>query len=138
MSASLPGKRVISRESSATCTVSTNHACDDGCSGAADAPNSVLCLLLAQSGHGPFLRVSLSQYDVLSLSIGGGNEAARLHRPSWWRGGCLAACRAGAARRADAAHQWASARGLGRFGISGMGLGVAARGGTIRLDPREH
>src|SRR5262249_15170520 len=52
MSASLLGKRGISRENSAKCTVSTNRAYDDGCSGTVDAPNSVLCPLLAQSGHG--------------------------------------------------------------------------------------
>src|SRR5262249_4441141 len=37
MSALLHVKRGISSKSSATCTVSTNHVCDDGCSGATSA-----------------------------------------------------------------------------------------------------
>src|SRR5450759_1761831 len=51
----------------------------------------------------PLRCASLGWYAAVSL--GGSHETTRVHRPSWRRCGCLAACRARAAGRAYAARR---------------------------------
>ena len=69
------------------------------------------CLLLTQSGHGavPY-RTSFKPLRCLVLSLGGGNETARVHHASRRRGSQLAARGARAAARASAAHRRARGR----------------------------
>ena len=51
----------------------------------------------------PLRCASLGWY--VAVSLGGSHETTRVHRPSWQRCGCLAACRARAAGRAHAARR---------------------------------
>jgi hypothetical protein len=45
------------------------------------------CPLMTQSGHDPLPALFLNPIRCPVLSRGGGNEAARVHHPSWRRGG---------------------------------------------------
>ena len=63
-------------------------------------------------------------------------KTARVHRAARRRGGGMAARRARAAARADAAHRRAPARSRGRSGMSGPRRGVPAGAGAIGLDHR--
>ena len=94
------------------------------------------CLLLTQSGHWPpFQCASLSRYDGSVLSLGGGNETARVHHASRWRGG------AGRSRRARSRPSGCGASACscpppGRCGRSGPHRGVPAGAAAIGLDDR--
>jgi len=87
------------------------------------------------SPPGPFQYASLS-FQCPVLSLGGGNETARVHQSTCWLGDSVAACCAGAAERADAAHRSTPARSFGRSGISGVARSVFARIAAIGLEHR--
>src|SRR5262245_52880385 len=62
-----------------------------------------ICPLMTQSGHRSSLNdFHRNRYDVPVLSLGGANEAARVHHNSW-RCGCVAASRVRTETRACAA-----------------------------------
>jgi hypothetical protein len=96
---------------------------------------------MTQSGHQHSHSRPLSQCRFEPLrcpvpSLGGGNETARVHHAYWRRGGRVAVHGARAAGRADAAYRHPPGHNRGRCGISGLGRGVPAGAGAIRLDHR--
>src|SRR5262249_12986891 len=70
------------------------------------------------------------------LSLGGGNETARVHFICWWRSDFVATRGAGAAGRAHAAHRSALRFGRERSGSRGPPRGVPAGAAAIGLDRR--
>ena len=94
------------------------------------------CPLMTQSGHRAVsYRTFFKPLRCVVLSLGGGNETARVHHTSLQRGS-VAARRPRGAARAYAPHRRDPARSRKRCRISDLGRGIPASAGTIGLDHR--
>ena len=91
---------------------------------------------MTQSGHWSIpYRVSFKWLRWLFLSLGAGNETARVHHASLRRGN-VAVRRARAGERADAPYRRAPNRNRGRSGNAGPHRGISSGPAAIGLDYR--